>query len=174
MFIAALRKWLLRWEGYTAYWYLSDHPTIGIGLDYPTPSRVMSLGEGALLAWNTISQAEPGHLAEWYAIKSAWRANEALLEQEFERRLLGFYAHLKSIFSDDYDDWPEGCRIGSFDLAYNEGLPPSEWPRFIAACRARDWATAAVQCQITKGNPPKDREAARKALFADCVPDPTK
>jgi GH24 family phage-related lysozyme (muramidase) len=47
----------------------------------------------------------------------------------------------------DFDDWPLPARQAIVDMAYNLGVGGlAKFHKLIAACQARDWATAASEC----------------------------
>jgi GH24 family phage-related lysozyme (muramidase) len=125
--------------------------------------------------------------AEWSAIK----ANSALAQKGYKAcepltqlcltdqaiddlvraRLNQNEAILKQSFS-DWDSWPADAQTGVLSMAWAMGAGfPSTWPRFAAACRAKDWAAAAANCHIeTTGNPGvAPRNDADVALFTNAA-----
>ena len=161
----SLRSWLVRWEGYTDYWYLDSGgvPTIGIGLaSLQAPAQDL-YGDGTLDAWTAVLKEKPGYLAENYAHATPWRANEALLERVFQTNLLYFYGAAIARF-EGFVGCPQPAQIGSLDLYWNCGSL-RKWPKFSAAFERRDWATCAVECIETEGKPDPHRNVARRDLF---------
>ncbi len=54
-----------------------------------------------------------------------------------------------------FPDWPADAQLGLLSMAWALGAGfPATWPRFTAACRARDFARAAADCRMQEaGNP---------------------
>jgi GH24 family phage-related lysozyme (muramidase) len=65
-----------------------------------------------------------------------------------DSRVVEFTTGIRAAFP-DYDSYPDPACAGIFDMAFNLGLGglTSGFPHFCRAVRARDWATAASQCQ---------------------------
>jgi len=78
----------------------------------------------------------------------------------------------------DFDQWPADAQLGLLSMAWAMGSGFGRgFPHFSQACAARDFATAAADCQmVVTGNPGLIRRNAanRQAfLFAGSAADPT-
>lgn len=69
-----------------------------------------------------------------------------------------------------FDSWPADAQLGLLSMAWAMGpgfARESRWPAFRAACTARDWRDAALQCRMRDaGNPGlRSRNDANVRLF---------
>jgi hypothetical protein len=95
------------------------------------------------MPWGLHSKVYRGHL--WlsdvvieYLVAAQLRRNEEVLRRHFEA----------------WDQWPADAQLGALSLTWAVGAGLREWPRFRAACEARDWLRAGHESQIrTVGNP---------------------
>ena len=74
------------------------------------------------------------------------RATKASIDKRVMHDLASFEATLKTIFP-EWESWPWQCQLAVLSMAWASGPHLDHgWPKFVAACRAQDWATAAVEC----------------------------
>jgi GH24 family phage-related lysozyme (muramidase) len=81
-----------------------------------------------------------------------------------ERTLLGTFPQ--------FPNWPADAQLGLMSMAWALGAGfPATWPRFTAACRALDFASAAAECRMQEaGNPGViPRNNANEALFRNAA-----
>lgn len=113
--------------------------------------------------------------AEWLRVKAMPAAlhyqryrGELTLDDEainrLVRRALESNAMALSRSFDGWETWPADAQLGALSLAWAVGTSLAKWPQYAAACRRRDWMTAARECQIrSAGNPgvvPRNRAQA--------------
>ena len=68
----------------------------------------------------------------------------------------------------DYDAWPADAQLGLMALAWGLGPGfPAHWNKFTAACKARDFATAAAESHISSWN--ADRNGASQRFFRNAA-----
>lgn len=158
-----------RFEGYVRWMYLDIKGlvTIGVGNLIDPESLAQSLpfvdGSGARATKEVIS-------AEWRKLKATpalaqkgHKACEALTELRLSdadidalvrQRLASNEVGLTKFFS-DFEEWPADAQLGMLSMAWAMGSGfPAKWPRFRAACAARDWLVAAADCRMKEaGNP---------------------
>ena len=74
-----------------------------------------------------------------------------------------------SSFFADFDNWPADAQLGFFGVAWG-GIPIPQfgWHLFPAACRDKDWDTAAEQCRITSPIA-AERNEAHKLMFLNAA-----
>lgn len=130
-------------------------------------------------AWTKVKTKQ-----EWRKIgggQKAWqdltsiRATSASLDRLVLSTLSAFEAVLHGIFP-EWDAWPWRAQVATLSMAWANGPHLDlEWPRFTAACRARAWATAAIECQpspteMAAQNPSfEERVAEQKRLFTEAA-----
>ena len=159
-----------RFEGYVHFMYLDIKGlvTIGIGnlIDPEASAHDLPFTDKV-----TGARATPEQIgAEWRKIKhmpelakKGHRACEPITELRLSdeaiaslvrRRLAGNEALIKKTFH-DWDQWPADAQLGVLSLAWAVGAGFSaKFPKFAAACHARDWAGAAEHCKLREaGNP---------------------
>lgn len=115
--------------------------------------------------WSTVKKhtelAVQGHtLQDLEAARKASRKYTTLhLSSEasynlMRERLIANEKILKGFFP-LFDDWPADAQLPLLSMAWAMGPSfPRRWPRFRAACRAKQWGNASVECLMrTTGNP---------------------
>jgi hypothetical protein len=106
------------------------------------------------------------------------RATRASIERVAGAKLGANAAMLKQTFP-AFEEWPARAQLAILGMAWAYGAAFTRtWPRFTAACRAQDWATAAEQsvpsaAEMAKQNDSFHRRvAATEALFLAAAADP--
>jgi len=95
------------------------------------------------------------------------KLTDAAITQLVGKQLNANQAILKQTFT-DFESWPADAQLGLLSMAWGLGAGfASKWPLFKAACLARNWSSAAQNCQIsTAGNPGvAPRNTANVLLF---------
>jgi GH24 family phage-related lysozyme (muramidase) len=64
----------------------------------------------------------------------------------------------------DFDSWPADAQLALFSMAWAQGANFGGWPRFRAACAARDWSAAVQDCNLSNHWLGK-RNAVNRGLF---------
>jgi len=157
--ILPLQEMLSTNEGVETSMYLdNDQPgnvTVGVGHEIPTVSMA---DEIPFVLVASGAPATPAEIAQgYYALKSMAPRPDGKL-----RRYLGLFlesadidallmadlavcdTYLHNLFS-EFDGYPQGPRLASFDMTFNLGSL-REFPLLTHAILSQDWATAAQQC----------------------------
>lgn len=119
--------------------------------------------------WITIKRAkglaQKGHIAA--AMLVSLKLTETGIDLLAQRRLELDERFLKSSFS-DFEEWPADAQLGMLSMAWAMGCGfTAKFPKFAAACKSHDWATAAKECLIRTTNNPGliPRNTANVKLF---------
>jgi GH24 family phage-related lysozyme (muramidase) len=162
-----------RHEGccYWLYCDLKGFVTVGIGNLVRSPDHAASLpfehddgaqatAEEKRSAYIAVQDAfRPGLLAKSYSHLMTIRMTLDFAESLLERRLTEeFLPALARIFH-RIDSWPMEARRAVVDMAYSLGINGlvTVYPKFIAACYAKDWSACAKECHRAKpGENPAD------------------
>jgi GH24 family phage-related lysozyme (muramidase) len=171
-------------EGSTTWLYcdVRGFVTIGIGNLVKTPDDAVKLpftihgtdGKPASvaqkrIAWTKVSDAySPKLSAEGYRRLTDLRLSQAFVRELVNRRLeRDFLPGIRRILH-DFDSFPLPARKALVDMAYNLGVGGlAKFHKLIAACLARDWATAARECNRKTCRPMRNEWTA--ALFVAAV-----
>jgi GH24 family phage-related lysozyme (muramidase) len=157
-------------EGSIPHMYLDTKGlvTTGIGFLLPTPESALKLGfmpsDHTVSDWMAVKACPAGKVASWYKSHTVCILPANNLRAEFDRRVQEFADQLSKIYK--LDTYPEAAQVAVLDMAYNLGAGALifKWPSFKAACLAKDWATAALQCK--RKGVQDARNVATAALFA--------
>lgn len=104
-----------------------------------------------------------------YAYKAITRLrlSPAGIDQVVGRKLAQNDAYVRAQFG-GYEDWPADAQLGTMSMAWACGAYfANEFPHLTAALKARDFATASIECEINSvGNPGiVPRNKANRILF---------
>lgn len=92
------------------------------------------------------------------------RATDESIERTFLAHIAVDEAHLRIVFP-EWDDWPWQAQLPTSSLAYAAGrYVEVDWPRFTDACRAGDWATAALECKPSPAEMAKQNDSFHKRV----------
>jgi GH24 family phage-related lysozyme (muramidase) len=99
-------------------------------------------------------------------LTAAFPAIDALLQT----RVTEFLKGLTAAFP-DFNGYPDAACAALFDMAFNLGLTKltGDFPKFCAAVKKKDWATASAQCHRNGIGP--SRNAWTKAQFDQATTD---
>ena len=171
----------VKFENSIPHMYLdtSGVVTVGIGIALETADEAAGLpfadARGRAVAPVDIAAA-------WAKVKAAPKKKKAafyksftdivLPEPEIERLALGTIGTiLRSLVRRVpwLTDLPKPAQIAMMDMAYNLGAAglTREWPRLMAACEARDFETASIECRRSQVN--EERNAHTADLFAQAA-----
>jgi len=99
------------------------------------------------------------------------RVSDEAIADLVRQRLRGNEELLRKTFP-LWETWPADAQLGVLSVAWavGAGFAP-KWPRFTAACRAGDWASAQDNCRLREqGNPGViPRNQANRLLFANAL-----
>lgn len=116
---------------------------------------------------------------DWWRVKNAWpkvqsvacerlttiRLSEAAMDALTYKVLDQMWAAALKYFP-SAEDWPACAQLGVLSMCWAMGGAFEQgYPHFDAAANAKDWATAAAQCLMTKPPVPVARNAANVKLF---------
>ncbi len=170
--VRAWRDHFIRFEGQTRSFYLDGEGvcTIGIGCQIFDPLSLPLLRKSdnhpALRAeifsdYNMIKAMPPGHLPEYYDACCQLYLPEVEIAALFEERLDRFIrdVELKIL---PLKGLPEPAALVVVDMAFNLGIGGlvSKFPKFLTACRAQDWKTAAAESRREGIQPARNDWAA--------------
>ena len=98
--------------------------------------------------FENVSQQPAGRLAGSYKQFTKLDLPENAIDAVLHAKVEEFLANISAKFP-DFNSYPAKACAAIFDMAYNLGVEKltSEFPNFSKAVRAKDWATAASQCQ---------------------------
>jgi GH24 family phage-related lysozyme (muramidase) len=90
----------------------------------------------------------PGRLVSFYEQFTRLDLPDSVIDSLLNSRVVEFTTGIRTAFP-DYDSYPAEACAAIFDMAFNLGLSKltSEFPHFCRAVKAKDWATAASQCE---------------------------
>jgi GH24 family phage-related lysozyme (muramidase) len=172
-----------KFEGRISWMYLDKKGlvTIGLGCLIEPSSLALQLPFTHISSGTTASTNEIEH--EWRRIKmqldlaqkgakaaklmATLQLSEKAIDDLARVRLAQNEAFLKTVFH-DFDAWPADAQLGVHSMAWAMGAGfMREFPKFTAACKARDWKLAAAECKIDATNNEGliPRNAANKKLF---------
>lgn len=160
---AYLPKLRDEFEGAIPYMYLDTggNVTVGVGNLVASADAAKQLGfvsradPGAGAAAPTAIQSDfdnvnrqtPGKSAGYYKQFTRLDLPDAIISSLLSARVTQFTAQLTAAFP-DFESYPDEACAAIFDMGFNLGVSglTSKFPTFCKAVRARDWATAALQC----------------------------
>lgn len=173
---------LRRFEGSTDYMYrcTGGEVTVGVGHAifssalaqtiawYGSPSNVGIVGD-----YERVAGAPKGLPAARYAALSRVRLDAQAVEDLLERDIENYTASVQSAIP-EFGSYPESVQEALFDMAFNLGVAGLlKFPKLLAACRAGDWQTAALESR--RRGIQEERNAEIAALFAgaqNAAPEP--
>ncbi len=180
-------RFTTQFEGRVSFMYLDVKGlvTIGVGNLIDPQSAALGLPFVHKAGGATASRAEIA--AEWSSIKAnvslatkGYRACEPLttlaltddaIDNLVVQRLVQNEGLLREAFS-GWDSWPADAQLGVLSMAWAMGAGfPNSWPKFSGACKAGDFAAAALNCRmIEAGNPGvRPRNDADVKLFQNAA-----
>lgn len=122
--------------------------------------------------WKTVETMPAGRVASRYGLVMHLRLPEAAGRALFYARVDEFNTALAREFP-GFDGFPDPAQLGTFDMLFNTGLGRlrAEFPRWHAAVKGQDWATAAAQCHrqnlregVTPWDPADEHERRQIAV----------
>lgn len=178
---AAFRDLTVAWEGGYILWMFPDVKKLisgGFGLLLDPVALAMTVPwrsqDGTLASREQV-------IAEWSRLKNfveknpgsefwSWKRFEKqttlrLTPEDMDAAVLSKVAMNETVLRrgfPDYDSWPADAQLGIHSMAWacgpgiwSQSAGRNHWPKLTAACRARDWRTAAVECFMNeeKRNP---------------------
>ncbi len=185
--LSGLIDMTLKREGYTTYFYADVVGLISIGKGFladpivPAPLEftcgpdvVRSSWQAVKAAWRAeeakaargelTTRATDGGVHYQHVPGNVARATDASIERTFSAHVGADEATLRAIFP-RWDDWPWQAQTVTASIAYAGGARVDiEWPRYTAACRAQQWAIAAIECK-----PSPAKLAAQTKSYRDRV-----
>ena len=98
--------------------------------------------------FNNVARQAQGQRAGFYKQFTKLDLPETAIDALLQTRVTEFSTGLTAVFP-DFDDYPEQVCAALFDMAFNLGLTKltTEFPKFCAAVKRRDWATASAECR---------------------------
>lgn len=155
--------------------------TCGVGNLLPTAEAAMHLAwrhpDGSLALpsevkreWQLVSNLQPGWGPQYYRDRTTLRLTDADVDELVLRQLLTNGAWCSRHWP-DWESWPADAQMGALSRAWAAGVGLEHWPKFDAACNARDWLTAGEESQLrTDGNPGVvPRNAAQRVAFCNAA-----
>lgn len=150
-----------------------------------TQADVVTVGHGFVLssedeAWRFFRHYEgitdEGRVRQAYRdVKGGGRVNwpvlsrQGMLDSARDRAdVIDGQLRAENCFGQAYEEWPADAQLGALIMGYALGVGKLRirWPRFMRACRARDWEEAFAQSHWTSGAP-REREK-RQAMLHKC------
>lgn len=173
-----------RFEGVVPWLYLDVRGlvTIAIGNLVDPIARALDLpllhADGTIAPrdeiaaeWNTVKAhadlAPAGGLA-FQAVTKLHLSPEGVANVVMRRLVLND-TQIRARFS-DYETWPADAQLGILSMAWAAGSS-FHFPRFEAACRALNFATASIECHMSDADNPglRPRNTANEALFENAA-----
>lgn len=174
-----------RFEDTVAFMYLDTTGKITVGTGHMISSAttaaafrftIVDSGVAASAAkikaeYALMKQQPAGKPKSFYKQKRTMEMAEADMDVLLQGDLSRAEADLKGIFS-AYDGFPVSAQEGLIDMAFNLGKTNFlKFNKFIDACKAKDWATAAAECD--RQGIPEERNDEVRALFESITAAPT-
>lgn len=173
---------MINHEGLAQHFYLDTrgHVTVGIGNMVPSADTAaalpMRLTDGTIAlpadirrAWESVHGMLPGRLASYYkTIRNTLRMTEEDARELAVWRLTTEFIPGASKLFVGFETYPLGPKRAIVDIGYNGGLGLLEkFGNLRDCCRHRDWAAAALECQVNSSR--KERNEWRKARFLEAA-----
>ena len=154
-----LRTHLCLWEGRIPWLYLDGpgHVTVGVGHLLPDFATAQSVVPGLTQAeWDAVISAPPNQPASAYKRLTTARMSEDSMDGVLDTDIYLAGQQLATALP-DAQGWPVPVRQALFDFGFNIGSAGlvKKFPKMLAAMRAADWKTAALESART------DVESAR-------------
>jgi GH24 family phage-related lysozyme (muramidase) len=157
-------------EGSIPFMYVdtTGNVTVGVGNMLPTAAEAQKLAfqrrpdptanppitaaqpatAAEILAdFNNVARQTHGQSAGFYKQFTKIDLPENAIDALLQSRVTEFLTGLTPAFP-DYNQYPEEVCAALFDMAFNLGLTKltTEFPKFCAAVKRKDWVTASAQC----------------------------
>ena len=167
---------LIKFEGCVPWMYLDTvgKVTVGVGLMLPdaAAAQVLPFRSGLRMAspeqiafeFHRVAKMPEGKLPRVYRVKSSLELDESAITGQLRVVLIEFEEKLREALK-GYDAFPDGVKQALLDMAYNLGPAGllKEYPHFLSAIEAGNWAKAADGC-VRRGPSP-----ARNAWTRACI-----
>lgn len=185
-------KFTKRFESSTDFFYLDIDGSVTIGygnkvdplsdgqwLVFTRPSGLIATPSEVSSAWLTVKNRQDwrkkGGMA--FAVLTTIRATPESIQRLCNAKL-DEIEHVYTRVFPDWECWPADAQLGALSMAWAMGPNfTSGWPKWTAACRAKNWLQASLNCHMADfANPGlRPRNAANVLLFqrAARAPDPT-
>lgn len=156
-------------EGHCLHPYLDVEGLVTIGygnlidphipaiLDWRDLHGIPLTGYQVQVGWQAVKNMQDkkdlgGGVFRWF---TDMRVTEASVNLLCQAELSQMYNGIQKRYLPDLDTWPADAQLALMSWAWADGewaMP--KWPKFHAACLAKDWATCALECHIdTTHNP---------------------
>jgi GH24 family phage-related lysozyme (muramidase) len=168
-------EWFARQEGNFPHMYLDTVGVVTVGIG----TALFRAADASALAFVERGTTDPADAAtieaEWAEVKRQVKGKlagsykqftnldlpPAEVLRKFAEHMATFEAKLKAKWV-RYPDFPTPAQLGLLDMIYNLGSF-TDFPSFVAAVNAEDWARAAQQCH--RRGPSESRNRDTKELF---------
>jgi len=123
-----------------------------------------------LADFNNVARQMPGQAAGFYRQFTKLDMPETAIDGLLQTRVTELLKGLTAAFP-DFNGYPDAACAALFDMAFNLGLTKltGDFPKFCAAVKKKDWATASAQCHRNGIGP--SRNAWTKAQFDQATTD---
>lgn len=182
-------KFMGQFEGKVSYMYLDIKGLVSIGIGNlidPLSDELLGLGfvhksDGTAATqdeirndWNAVKGRQDLSHTRYTAFDSLTQlslpdeAIYGLCNQKLALFVNWMKAHIAE-FS-DFDSWPADAQLALIGMAWGMGpgfASNGAWPNFRAACKSKDFVTAAKECLIPEAN--AGRNAAHKLMFENAA-----
>lgn len=125
-------------------------------------------------AWHAV-KSDPACKVKGWRYAAALPANQLRLSRsEVETLIFQKLGQLDAAMRyrfDHWDDWPAPAQMGVLSMCWAMGSGfVTKFPKFTAACRRGDWATAAAECAISpERGTVVERNRRNRALFLEAA-----
>ena len=170
-----------KFEGAVPFMYLDTKGKVTVGVGHLLPSgdaataldfALVVTGKSAtnaqIKAKHTMMlQKEKGQLASYYKKFRTMEIDSDAIDELLTADMSVSEADLKSIFS-GWAQFPAAAQEALMDMAFNLGKSKFlKYTALITACKAKDWATASLECSRDGVQP--ERNAETEALFDSLI-----
>jgi hypothetical protein len=101
--------------------------------------------------WHAVKGLAPGLGPAYYVTRTSLRltdiAIDVLVAETLERNARSLATTFRA-----WPSWPADAQLGALSLTWAVGTSLVKWPKFSAACRDRDWDSAAIESEIRDGS----------------------
>ncbi|HVL61375.1 MAG TPA: hypothetical protein VM430_08205 [Microbacterium sp.] len=155
----------------TAIGILIDPMSMALGLPFRRPGGALATRDEIAAEWQRL-KADPNaaKMGHRYAARiTTLRLDDRGIEDVVATKLEANDALLRQRFP-EWESWPADAQLATHSMAWACG-PAFRFPRLEAALRARDFAAAANECQMsTAGNPGiVPRNARNRVLYRNAA-----
>jgi GH24 family phage-related lysozyme (muramidase) len=180
-----------RFEGHVSYMYLDIKGLVTIGVGNLIDPMNLALGLPFVHKSDASAATQEEIQSDWQAVKdrtdlahaknylqqfdalTTLKLTDDGINQLVQAKLDAMEAGLKHTAEfADLEDWPADAQLGLLSMAWGmgAGFGPG-FPKFRAACAAKDWDTAAAESRIDDTNNPgvTPRNAANHTLFTNAA-----